>query len=309
MLLSSISMASSLSSGTITVVSPFPPGGGTDTLTRMVTSEIAKQQGWEIIVENKPGAGGNLALNTIAKAKPDGKTLVMAQTDNIVLNPWLYKTLPYDTFKDFTPVGLVATSPGVFVVNPDSSYQTVKDVHEAAKKSPGTITLGIPGVGSSGDLLGRLWQQGADMEIEHIPYRGWAQASTDLISGRIDIYMGSVASLLPNINGNTVRALAVAAEERSPSLPDVPTFTESGVAGVDKAIWWGLMAPANTPNEIVTELNDALNQALTNQDLINKLEEAGYGVYGGTPEEMDIRHKADSEIFGQIIKDAGIQPQ
>lgn len=306
---SSLASASGLSSGTITVVSPFPPGGGTDTLTRMVTSEIAEQQGWNIIVENKPGAGGNLALSGTARAKPDGKYLVMAQTDNIVLNPWLYKSLSYDTFKDFTPIGLVATSPSVFVVMPDSPYKTVADVKELANKKPGEITLGIPGVGSSGDLLGRLWQQGAEMNITHVPYRGWAQASADLLSGRIDIYTGSVASLLPHISSNAVRAIAVASDERSPSLPDVPTFTESGVQEIDKTIWWGLMAPGNTPNDIVVELNTALNQALSSASLIERLEAAGYKVYGGTPEELDIRHRADSEAFGKVIKNAGIKPQ
>lgn len=306
---SSLVMASSFKSGEITVVSPFPPGGGTDTLTRMVTSEIAEQQGWTIIVENKPGAGGNLALSGTARAKPDGKSLVMAQTDNIVLNPWLYKSLSYDTFKDFTPIGLVATSPSVFVVPPTSPYHTVEELIAAAKKAPGKITLGIPGVGSSGDLLGRLWQQQADMEISHIPYRGWGQASPDLLSGRIDMYTGSVASLLPHITSGAVRALAVASAERSPSLPDVPTFEESGVTGLDKVIWWGIMAPGNTPEPLVTELNSALNQALTSPDLIQRLEEAGYKVYGGTPTELDERHKADSAIFGKIIQEAGIQPQ
>lgn len=306
---SSLVMASSFKSGEITVVSPFPPGGGTDTLTRMVTSEIAEQQGWTIIVENKPGAGGNLALSGTARAKPDGKSLVMAQTDNIVLNPWLYKSLSYDTFKDFTPIGLVATSPSVFVVPPTSPYHTVEELIAAAKKAPGKITLGIPGVGSSGDLLGRLWQQQADMEISHIPYRGWGQASPDLLSGRIDMYTGSVASLLPHITSGAVRALAVASAERSPSLPDVPTFAESGVTGLDKVIWWGIMAPGNTPEPLVTELNSALNQALTSPDLIQRLEEAGYKVYGGTPAELDERHKADSAIFGKIIQEAGIQPQ
>lgn len=306
---SPIALASTLKTGEITVVSPFPPGGGTDTLTRMVTTEMANQQGWTIIVENKPGAGGNLALSGTARAKPDGKNIVMAQTDNIVLNPWLYKSLSYDTFKDFSPIGLVATSPSVFVVPPNSPYHSLEELIEAAKQTPGAITLGIPGVGSSGDLLGRLWQQQSNMEISHIPYRGWAQASPDLMSGRIDMYTGSVASLLPHIKSGAVRALAVAAEERSTSLPEVPTFTENNITGIDKTIWWGLMAPGETPLQTITELNAALNQALATADLITRLEEAGYKVYGGTPAELDERHKVDSVTFGKIIKEAGIEPQ
>ena len=182
--------AADMGTGPITLISPFPPGGGTDTLTRMIGSAIAQDTGWNIVVENKPGAGGNLALDATARAKPDGHTLVMAQTDNIVLNPWLYNKLSYDTFKDFKPVGLVASSPSVFVVVPESPYKTLDDVVKAAKARPGQVSLGIPGIGGSGDLIGHLWRKAAGMELMHVPYRGWSQAFPDLASGRIDLYTG-----------------------------------------------------------------------------------------------------------------------
>lgn len=308
-LLSTASMAADFSSGAITLVSPFPPGGGTDTLTRMVGTAVGQENKWNIVVENKPGAGGNLALDTTARSQPDGRTLVMAQTDNIVLNPWLYKKLSYDTFKDFTPVGLVAQSPSVFVVMPDSPYKTLDDVIKAAKAKPGEVTLGIPGVGGTGDLLGHLWGKAADIDLSHVPYRGWSQAYPDLVSNRIELYTGSVASLLPQIKGGQVRALAVVSTERAPALPDVPTFVESGFKDINQSIWWGLMAPGKTPPDAVKTLNAALNKALANPELVSKLNAAGYTVLSGTPQEMAQRYKADYDAFGKVVKDAGIEPQ
>lgn len=308
-LCTSMAAAADMGSQAITFVSPFPPGGGTDTLTRMVATQLSKDTGWNIVVENKPGAGGNLALDSTARSKPDGHTLVMAQTDNIVLNPWLYSKLNYDTFKDFKPVGLVASSPSVFVVLPNSPYKTIDDVVKAAKAKPGALTLGIPGIGGSGDLLGHLWSKAADMELTHIPYRGWSQAFPDLVSARIDMYTGSVASLLPQISAGTVRALAVVAPERSPALPDVPTFIESGYKEMNQTIWWGLMAPGKTPDDVTQTLNTALNKALSDEALVKKLGDSGYSVMSGTPDDLARRHRADHDSFGKMVKDAGIQPQ
>ena len=230
--------AADLGKGPIIIISPFPPGGGTDTLTRMIGSAIAEETGWNIVVENKPGAGGNLALDATARAQPDGHTLVMAQTDNIVLNPWLYNKLSYDTFKDFKPVGPVASSPSLFVVLPESPYQSIADVVKTAKAKPNFISLGMPGVGGTGDLTGYLWRQAAGIELMHVPYRGWAQAYPDLASNRIDMYVGSVATLLSQIRGGKVRALGVVATDRSPALPDVPTFVDSGYPTINQFIWW-----------------------------------------------------------------------
>ncbi|MGS1108552.1 Bug family tripartite tricarboxylate transporter substrate binding protein [Achromobacter anxifer] len=301
--------AADMGTAPVTLISPFPPGGGTDTLTRMIGSAIGQDQGWNMVVENKPGAGGNLALDATARARPDGHTLVMAQTDNIVLNPWLYNKLSYDTFKDFKPVGPVATSPSVFVVLPESPFKTVGDVVKAAQARPGVVSLGIPGIGGTGDLTGYLWRKAANMELMHVPYRGWGQAFPDLASGRIDMYVGSVASLLPQIRGGKVRALAVVAKERAPALPDVPTFAESGFKTIDQSIWWGLMAPAKTPDDVVAALNKALQQVQSQPELVKKLEDAGYSVLKGTPEDLARQHRADHEIFGKVVQDAGIPKQ
>ena len=305
--IASLAAAQDFPSKPVTIISPFPPGGGTDTLARLVAGGMTEKMGWKTIVENKPGAGGNLALDSTARANPDGYTLVLAQTDNIVLNPWLYEKLPYDTFKDFTPVGLVASSPSVFVVAPDSPYKTLADVAAAAAKNPGKLTLGIPGAGGTGDLLGHLWRSTGKVHLTHIPYRGWALAYTDLISQRIDLYTGSVASLLPQILSGKVRALGVVATERSPVLPDVPTFVESGFKELNQSIWWGLAAPGKTPAATVAKLNEGLLKALADPEVAKKLRASGYNIIASTPEEMAKRYKADYELFGKIIKDAGIK--
>lgn len=307
--LSGLANASTLSDGTMSFISPYPPGGGTDTLTRMLADAMSKQTGWNIVVENKPGAGGNLALDTTARSKSDGKTLVMAQTDNIALNPWLYSKLSYDTFNDFTPIGLVASSPSVYVVAPDSPYNTLADIVNAAKEQPGKITLGIPGIGGTGDLLGHLFSKEAKIELSHVPYRGWSQAYPDLSSGRIDIYTGSVASLLPQIASNKVKAIAVIGEARSPSLPDVPTFSESGYGNVTQAIWWGLMGPANIPEDTVKELNDVMKKAVGSHEMMEKLKASGYDPIGSDALEMSKRQKDDTELFGVLVKESGVQPQ
>ena len=293
----------------ITIISPFPPGGGTDTLARLVASGMAEKMGWKTVVENKPGGGSNLALDATARAKPDGYTLVLAQTDNIVLNPWLYEKLSYDTFKDFAPVGLVASSPSVFVVAPESSYKTLAEVAAAAAKDPGKLTLGIPGAGGMGDLLGHLWRSTGKVHLTHIPYRGWALAYTDLISQRIDLYTGSVASLLPQIHAGKVRALAVVATERSLVLPEVPTFVESGFKELNQSIWWGLAAPAKTPRTTIARLNAGLLEALADPEFVKKLRASGYSIIGSTPDEMAERYKTDYELFGKVIKEAGIKAE
>ena len=289
----------------IRVVVPFPPGGGTDSLTRLLTNKLTETLHWTFVVENKPGAGGNVALDTTAKAAPDGYTLVMAQTDNVVLNPLLYSKLTYDPVKDLVPVGLVASGPAVLVVRADSPYKTLADVVAAAKAKPGQLTFASPGLGTVSHLISELWQKSSGMKLTHVPYRGLAQALPDVVSGQVDMYMGSIPTLQGHIKGGKVRPLAVTTAKRSPVLPQVPTYTESGIPGVELASVWGVMAPAGTPQNVIQRLNTEINKALQQPDTREKILASGAVMLGGTPQEMGDLYTADRQRLAPVVRDSG----
>jgi len=289
----------------IKFIVPFPPGGGTDNLTRLVATKLTDTLQWTVVVENKPGAGGNLALDTTAKAPADGYTLVMAQTDNVVLNPLLYSKLTYDPVKDLIPVGLVASGPAVLVVRADSPYKTLADVIAAAKAQPGRLTFASPGTGTVAHLISELWQKSSGMKLTHVPYRGMSQALPDLIGGQVDMYMGSIPTLQSHIQGGKVRALGVTTAKRSPVLPNVPTYTESGIAGVELASVWGVMAPAGTPADVVNRVNAAVNQMLQQPDTRNKILASGADILGSTPKEMGDLYAADRARLAPVVRDSG----
>jgi tripartite-type tricarboxylate transporter receptor subunit TctC len=291
----------------IRMVVPFPPGGGTDNLARMLALELTSKLKWVVTVDNKPGAGGNLALDTVAKSKPDGYTMVMAQTDNVVLNPLLYKKLPYDPVKDLEGVSSVASGAVALVVRADSPYKTLADIVAAAKAKPGQITLATPGTGTIAHLLIQLWQNGSGVKFTHVPYRGMAQALPDLIGGQVDVYLGSIPTLLSQIDGGKVRAIAVSTTKRSPVLPNVPTFTESGIKGVELASVWGVMAPSGTPKAIVDKWNAAINDAITDPDLRKKIVATGAEMLGGTPKALDDLYASERARLAPVIRAADIK--
>ena len=289
----------------IRFIVPFPPGGGTDSLTRLVANKLTETLKWNFVVENKPGAGGNVALDTTAKAAPDGYTLVMAQTDNVVLNPLLYSKLTYDPVKDLVPVGLVASGPAVLVVRADSPYKTLADVVAAAKAEPGKLTFASPGLGTVSHLISELWQKSSGMKLTHVPYRGLSQALPDVLSGQVDMYMGSIPTLQGHIKGGKVRALAVTTAKRSPVLPQVPTYTESGIPGVELASVWGVMAPAGTPEAVIQRINTELNKALQQPDMREKIIASGAVMLGGSPQEMGELYAADRQKLAPVVRDSG----
>ncbi|UOB06132.1 Bug family tripartite tricarboxylate transporter substrate binding protein [[Acidovorax] ebreus] len=289
----------------IRFIVPFPPGGGTDSLTRLVANKLTETLKWNFVVENKPGAGGNVALDTTAKAAPDGYTLVMAQTDNVVLNPLLYSKLTYDPVKDLVPVGLVASGPAVLVVRADSPHKTLADVVAAAKAEPGKLTFASPGLGTVSHLISELWQKSSGMKLTHVPYRGLSQALPDVLSGQVDMYMGSIPTLQGHIKGGKVRALAVTTAKRSPVLPQVPTYTESGIPGVELASVWGVMAPAGTPEAVIQRINTELNKALQQPDMREKILASGAGVLGGSPQEMGALYANDRQRLAPVVRDSG----
>lgn len=291
----------------IKIVVPFPAGGGTDALTRQVAAALNAKLQWTITVENKPGAGGNLALDSVAKARPDGYTLVMAQTDNVVLNPLLYSKLTYDPVKDLEPISSVASGPAVLVVRADSPYKTLGDIVAAAKARPGELTMATPGTGTIAHLVNQLWQNASGIKFTHVPYRGMAQAIPDLIGGQVDMYMGSIPTLLSQIQGGKVRPIGVTMAKRSPVLPNVPTFGEAGIKNVELASVWGVMAPAGTPKDIVDRWNAEINALVKQPDFRDKVLATGAEILGGPPKALADMNAAERARLSPVVREAGIK--
>lgn len=290
----------------IRIVVPFPAGGGTDSLTRLIANAANTKYGWTIVVENKPGAGGNLALETVAKSKPDGYTLVMAQTDNVVLNPLLYKKLSYDAVNGFEPLGMIAKGAAVLTVKADSPYKTLGDVVAAAKSKPGGVTFATPGTGTVAHMILQLWEGASGVQFTHVPYRGVAQALPDLIGGQVELYMGSVPTMQSHIDGGKVRGLGVTSDQRSGVLKSVPTFTEAGIRGVELASVWGLMAPAGTPAPVVAKWNSVINELIAQADVRQKILDTGGEIVGGSAQQMKEAYAADRARLAPLIQKSNI---
>lgn len=289
----------------IRLIVPFPPGGGTDMIARTVAQKLADQNKWSVIVDNRPGAGGNLGVDATAKSAPDGYTLVMGQTSNLAINPSLYAKLPYDPIKDLTPVALVSSSPIVMAAPANSRFKTFADVVAASKGKPDALTLGYSGNGTVAHLAGELAENAAGIQLRHIPYKGAAQAMTDLVGGQIDLYMSSVPTLLGQVRNGKLKILAITSAKRSSQLPDVPTLAEQGYKGFEAVTWFGILAPAGTPAPIVAQLNKAINQALQQADVIDKLKSEGGDVLGGTSEQFSALLRTEVPRWAKIVKDSG----
>ena len=289
----------------IRLIVPFPPGGGTDMIARAVAQKMADQNKWSVIVDNRPGAGGNLGVDAVAKADPDGYTLVMGQTSNLAINPTLYKKLPYDPLKDLVPVALVSSSPIVMAVPVNSRFKTFADVVAASKGKPDALTLGFSGNGTVAHLAGELAENAAGIQLRHIPYKGAAHAMTDLMGGQIDLYMSSVPTLLGHVRNGKLKVIAITSAQRSAQLPDVPTLAESGFKGFEAVTWFGVLAPAGTPAAIVAQLNKAINQALKQPDVADKLRSEGGEILGGTSEQFAALLRTEVPRWSKIVKDSG----
>ena len=290
----------------IRMIVPFPPGGGTDVVARVIAQKLGEATGWTIVADNKPGSGGSVGLSLAGKAPADGYTIVLAQNANLVINPILGKA-NYDPIKDFAPIGLTASAPQVLVVAKDSPLKTVEDLLAAAKAKGGKMTFASPGVGTSSHLAGELLQQLASVKFRHVPYKGAAQALPDLMGGRVDIYISSVPSVMTQVKEGALRPIALFATKRDADLPDVPTFEEAGIKNSDAVTWWGLAAPAGTPAAIVARLNTELNRVLKLPDTQGKLRAAGAEALGGTAEEFGALIKSDVPKWTQVIKTADVK--
>jgi tripartite-type tricarboxylate transporter receptor subunit TctC len=284
---------------------PYAAGGGVDILARTLGDVVSRQWGQAVVVENRPGAGGVVASQALTQAAPDGYTLIVVASGHAT-NPFLYPKLSYDTFKDFTPISLLASSPNILLVKADSPFKTLGDVIAAAKAKPGSLEFANAGPGTSTHLAGELLKTLAKIDINSIPYKGGAPAITDLLSGQIQLSFNNGPESVGQLAAGTVRALGVTSAKRAPFLLDVPSIGEA-VPGYDTEVWWGLLGPGNMPRDLVEKLAHDFNAALATDDVKQKLAKLGSTPIGSTPQEFDAKIRADYDKWGPIIKAGGIK--
>jgi tripartite-type tricarboxylate transporter receptor subunit TctC len=290
----------------IRFIVPFPPGGGTDIVSRLVTGKMTETLGWRIVVDNRSGAGGSVGMEVAARSAPDGYTLVMGQTSNLAVNPALYSKLPYEPLRDFAPVSLVSSIPIAVMIAAKAPYKSLGDLVGAAKAKPGQVTFASTGSGTIGHLTGELLQRMAGVKFIHVPYKGASQAFPDLLGGRLDILLASLESALPQVKSGTIRVLAVTSAQRAPVLPDVPTVAESGYKGFEANTWTGVLVAARTPAPIIARLNTEITRILDLPDMRERLATGGTPVQTG-PKAFAARLKADTEKWARIVKEAGVK--
>ncbi|MBO9685613.1 Bug family tripartite tricarboxylate transporter substrate binding protein [Roseateles chitosanitabidus] len=291
----------------IKMLVPFPPGGGTDIVTRLVVDRMREDTQWTFIVDNKAGAGGNIGLDAVAKSKADGYTLGMGQTANLAINPALYPKMPYDPTKAFVPVALVAGQPVVLVVGPSSKFKTVAELVAAAKAKPGTLTMASAGNGTVGHLTGELFSRQAGINATHVPYKGAGPAATDLLGGQVDYYFATPQTVIGFIKSGRLRALAVSSPKRLPVLPDVPTVAESGFPGFDTSDWKMIVAPAGTPPAVVQRLNAQVEKAMSKAATIGRLQAEGSVPMWASPQQTAQFLKTEQKRWGDLVRSAHVK--
>ena len=290
----------------VRVIVPFTPGGGIDAIGRVVGARLSEMWGQQVIVENKPGAGGNIASELVARADPDGHTLYISAA-GIAVNQFLFPSINYDPVNDFASVSLLCFFPNLLVVPPASPFKSAADIVAYAKANPGKLNFGSPGHGSSPHMSGELFKAMAKIDITHVPYRGAAPALSDLMAGRVDLMFAVMGSGLPLAQSGQLRALAVTTDKRMASAPNVPTIAETGVPGYDASSWFAFFLPARTPPAIVKKVSADTATALKDPAVAARLEQLGMVIVGSTPEEMGAYLKADIAKWGPVIRAAGIK--
>ncbi len=289
----------------IKLIVPFPPGGGTDIISRVIADKLSSTLGWKMVIENKPGAGGVVGLDAAAKSKPDGYTLVMGQTSNLSIAPSLTPGLSYDPVKDFSPVTLVSELPIAIVVGNDSPIKSFAELIKAAKAEPGKLLMASPGNATVAHLTGEYIKKALNVNFKHIPYKGTAQALPDVISGRATFFVASVESVKGPVKAGQVRAIAVTSAKRVADWPNVPTVAESGSPGFSATTWFGIAVPAGTPEPIIAKLNTEITKAMQAPDVKAKLE----GSVTTGPAAFTAEIKTDRDKWAVVIKEAGIKAQ
>jgi tripartite-type tricarboxylate transporter receptor subunit TctC len=286
----------------------FAAGGGTDVAARIVAAPMSKILGQSILIENHTGASGLIAAQDVAKSDPDGYTLMMGSQTTYAVAPALYRKVTVDPAKDFAGVALTGASPLVLVVNPSFAAHSVKDVIAMAKADPGKINFGTGGLGTTPHMTAEMFEHDAGIKMVHVPYRGEAGAINDLLAGQIPLMFANLSAVMGNIKAGTLRALAVTSAERSPSAPDIPTVAETALPGFKAETWFGIVAPAGTPHDILVQLNAAARQAITLPETKQRFAELGMTTGTSSPEELDAYIKSEIAKWSQVIKEANVQP-
>ena len=294
---------------TIRIVVSFTPGGAPDTLARVLAEDWQKTLGVPILVDNRPGHGGNIGADLAAKSNPDGYTLLIGTVGIHAINGALYEKLPYDPIADFTPISFLASTPNVLIVNKQLGVQSLKELITLAKSKPNELTFGSSGTGTSIHMSGELFKDLAGVQIRHIPYKGRAQSLPDLVSGRISMLFDNLASAQPLIRANEVIALGVTTLKRSPSAPDIPTLAEQGLRGFEAVSWFSLMAPAKLPKEIQARLNQLTIQTLSKPEIRSRLSNGGLDPNPGSPEELSRYIQQEASKWRKIVQQSGARAE
>ncbi|HSF46862.1 MAG TPA: tripartite tricarboxylate transporter substrate binding protein [Burkholderiales bacterium] len=291
----------------ITMIVPYPAGGATDILARALGEKLTASLGQQVVIDNRPGANGNIGAQIAAKAAPDGYTLLMSPASTLTHNPSLYSKMPFDPLKDLAPISIVAETPMVVVVNPAIPAKSIKELVDLAKSKPGALSFASPGTGSSPHLSGELFKVMTKTDMVHVPYKGAAPAVTDLVGGQVQLMFDTIVSSLPHVKSGKLRALAVTPAKRSPLLPELPTVAEAGVPGYEATTWFGLLAPAGTPKPIIEKLHNEVVKILKTPDMKSRLDQLGAEPIGNTPEEFTAAMKQEMAKWAKVVADAGIR--
>jgi tripartite-type tricarboxylate transporter receptor subunit TctC len=303
----SVSAQSSFPSKPVHIFVPYAAGGAVDILARTLGDAVSQTWGQSVVIENRPGAGGVIASQALVTSPPDGYTLILVASGHPT-NAFLYPKLPYDTFKDFTPISLVASSPNILLVRKDSPFKTVADVIAAAKAKPGSLSFGHSGNGTSTHLAGELFKNLAKIDIAGIPYKGGLPVINDLLGGQIPLSINNGPESVGQLQAGTVRALAVTTASRASFLPDVPSLSET-VPGYDTEVWWGLLGPANLPSDVLAKLSHDFVAAVNTGAMKERLAKLGATPIGSSPQQLDAKIHADYDKWGPIIQAAGIKAE
>jgi tripartite-type tricarboxylate transporter receptor subunit TctC len=290
-------------------VVPFPPGGSVDTLARTIGARLGDRLGQQVIVDNRPGGNGNIGMEIVAQARPDGYTILVGYIANLAIAPSLYVKLPFDPVKDYAPITQIASSPNVLTAHPSVPAKNLQELIALAKVKPGGVTFASTGIASVGHLTGELLNSLAGVKMTHVPYKGGGQAITDLLGGHVNVMFSGFSAAMPHIKTGKIRALAVTGAQRSPALPEAPTIAEQGFPGVEATAWYGILAPAGTPRPIVTRLHDEIVKILKLPEVVQRLDGLGFEIVGSTPEEFAAYIKSEIRKWEKVVKASGARPE